>query len=498
MSPALDGGAGTGQPSPRGSTVGAVELPGGWVAVVKRDCPTCVLVEPVLQQLAAAGELTVYSQDDPGFPAGVRVVDDRELEVSWRLQVQTVPTLLRVDGGVEAERTEGWLRERWEALTGVPSLGDGLPEHRPGCGSRSVEWGVEEELERRYGGRSLASRRVEIADLEDDVEALFDRGWTDGLPVVPPTEERVRRMLAGTTRDPSEVVAVVPPDLVECTVEKVAVNAVLAGCLPEHLPVVLAAVEAACAEEFALHGLLATTYFSGPVVVVNGPVAQAVGMNSRGNALGQGNRANATIGRALQLVVRNIGGGRPGEVDQATLGNPGKYTFCFAEREDGSPFAPLATGRGVPPGRSAVTVFAGGGVQPVVDQLSRDPHSLARSFAAHLRVNGHPKLPMAFDALLVVSPEHGRVFRDAGWDRARLVAELEQLLLLPAASLRRGADGMAEGVPPAYEGVDLPKFRPGGLLVVHAGGDAGLFSAVVGGWVSGETGSSPVTREVST
>ena len=475
-----------------------MQLPDGWVAVVKRDCPTCELVAPVLAQLAAAGPLTVYSQDDPAFPSGVTVVDDRELEVSWRLQLQTVPTLLRVEGGVEVERTEGWLRERWEALTGVGDLGPGLPDHRPGCGSKSVEWGVEEALERRYGGRRLSARRVELADLEDEFEAMHDRGWTDGLPVVPPTEERVLRMLAGTTRDPAEVVAVVPPDLVECTVEKVAVNAVMAGCLPEHLPVVLAAVEAACTDAFALHGLLATTYFSGPLVVVNGPVAQAVGMNSGGNALGQGNRANATIGRALQLVVRNVGGGRPGEVDQATLGNPGKLTFCFAEREHDSPFAPLAQDRGVPAGRSAVTLFAGSGVQPVVDQLSRDPHSLARTFAAALRVNGHPKLPMAFDAMLVVSPEHGRVLADAGWDRARLVAELEALLVLPAEELRRGAGGMAEGVPDALAGVDLPKFRPGGLLVVHAGGDAGLFSAVVGGWVSGDAGSAPVTTEVRT
>jgi hypothetical protein len=475
-----------------------VQLPDGWVAVVKRDCPTCELVAPVLAQLSAAGPLTVVSQDDPAFPSGVTVVDDRELEVSWRLQVQTVPTLLRVADGAEVERAEGWLRERWEALTGVGGLGPGLPDHRPGCGSRSVEWGVEESLERRYGGRRLAARRVELADLEDEVEAMYDRGWTDGLPVVPPTEERVLRMLTGTTRDPDEVVAVVPPDLVECTVEKVAVNAVMAGCLPEHLPVVLAALEAACTDAFALHGLLATTYFSGPVVVVNGPVARAVGMNSGGNALGQGNRANATIGRALQLVVRNVGGGRPGEVDQATLGNPGKLTFCFAEREHDSPFAPLAQDRGVPAGRSAVTVFAGSGVQPVVDQLSRDPASLARTFAAALRVNGHPKLPMAFDAMLVVSPEHGRVFADAGWDRTRLLAELEPLLLLPADELRRGAGGMAEGVPEALAGVDLPKFRPGGLLVVHAGGDAGLFSAVVGGWVSGDAGSAPVTTEVRT
>ncbi|RBY81243.1 thioredoxin [Blastococcus sp. TF02-09] len=463
-----------------------MRLPDGLVAVVKRECPTCVLVEPVLRELGAE----VWCQDDAGWFDH----DDTELELSYRLGIETVPTLIRVEDGEETARVVGWSREQWEDLTKVECLGADLPEHRPGCGSLSVDPFRIDALEARFGGSGLGSHRVELADLEDEHEAIFDRGWTDGLPVVPPTPERVLRMLRGTTRAPDEVVAVVPPDLVECTVEKVAVNAVMAGCLPEHLPVVLAALEAACTEEFALHGLLATTYFSGPMIVVNGPVARRIGMNSGVNALGQGNRANATIGRALQLVVRNVGGGRPGQIDRATLGNPGKLTFCFAEREEGSPFAPLAADRGVP--GNAVTLFAGSGVQPVVDQLSRTPESLARSFAACLRVNGHPKLPLSFDAVLVVSPEHGRVFREAGWDRARLVAELEALLLLDADELLRGAGGITEGVPEALAGRQLPKFRSGGLLVVHAGGDAGLFSAVVGGWVSGPTGSSPVTREV--
>ena len=363
-------------------------------------------------------------------------------------------------------------------LTGIAGLGEGLPEYRPGCGSRSVEPDIEQALDRRYGGRVLSSRQVELAELEDDVEAAYARGWTDGLPVVPPTEARVLRMLAG--RDPAELIAVVPPDLVPCSVEKVAINAVMAGCLPEHLPVVLAAVEAACTDAFNAHGLLATTYFSSPVVVVNGPITRAIGMNSGGNALGQGNRANATIGRALQLVIRNVGGGRPGEVDRATLGNPGKYTFCFAEAEDGSPFEPLHVSRGAAPGSSAVTLFAGAGVSPVVDQLSRTPESLARTFALALRAVAHPKLALAFDAMLVVSPEHGRVLRGAGWDRARLLAELEPLLL-----------------PAGLDLAPLPKFRPGGLLLIHAGGTAGLFSAVIGGWVSGAAGSEPVTKEIA-
>ncbi|MBN1092888.1 thioredoxin family protein [Blastococcus sp. TML/M2B] len=465
-----------------------MQLPDGLVAVVKRECPTCVLVEPVLRELGA----TVWCQDDAGWFEH----EDLELELSYRWNIETVPTLLRIEDGEEAARVVGWSREQWEGLTGVTGLGTGLPEHRPGCGSLSVDPDRIDALEARYGGTGLGSRRVELADLEDEHEAMYDRGWTDGLPVVPPTPERVLRMLRGTPRDPQEVVAVVPPDLVECTVEKVAVNAVMAGCLPEHLPVVLAALEAASADEFGLHGLLATTYFSGPMIVVNGPITRRIGMNSGVNALGQGNRANATIGRALQLVVRNVGGGRPGEIDRATLGNPGKYSFCFAEREEDSPFTPLAADRGVP--GNAVTVFAGSGVQPVVDQLSRTPESLARSFAACLRVNGHPKLPLAFDAVLIVSPEHGRLFREAGWDRDRLVAEIGALLTLPSDELIRGAGGIEEGIQERLAGVELPKFRPGGLLVVHAGGDAGLFSAIVGGWVSGSTGSAPVTREVRT
>ena len=477
-----------------------MELPDGLIAVVKRDCPTCTLVGPVLATLAGQGTspLTVWSQDDPSFPEEVDgVVDDTSLERSWHLGVDTVPTLVKVEGGTEVARTVGWSRQQWEDLTGTSELGADLPDHRPGCGSLTVDPDRADELAVRFEGRTLRSRHVELADLEDDHETLFDRGWTDGLPVVPPTPERVLRMLTGTTRAPDEVVAVVAPDLVECTVEKVAVNAVLAGCRPEYLPVVLAAVEAACTSEFNIHGLLATTWFSGPVVLVNGPVAAAIGMNSGVNALGQGNRANATIGRALQLVIRNVGGGRPGGVDRSTLGNPGKYTFCFAEAEATSPWEPLAQSRGIPPGTSAVTLFAGSGVQGVVDQLSREPESLAASLAACLRTVAHPKLPIAWDAMVVISPEHGRVFRDAGWDRDRLVEELTSLLQLDGTELVRGAGGIAEGIPGHLSGATLPKFRPGGLLVTYAGGDAGLFSAIIGGWASGDVGSSPVTVPVS-
>ena len=272
------------------------------------------------------------------------------------------------------------------------------------------------------------------------MEALFDRGWTDGLPVVPPTEARVLRMLGGTTRAPDEVVAVVPPDLVPCTVEKVAVNAVMAGCRPEYLPVVLACVEAACTDEFNIHGVLATTMPVGPVVIVNGPVRRALGMNSGVNALGQGNRANSTIGRALQLVVRNVGGGRPGGVDRATLGSPAKVSFCFPEDEEGSPWTPLSADRGFAPGTSTVTLFPGEAPRSVVDQLSRDPESLARSLAACLRTVHHPKLPVVFDAVLVVSPGPR-----AGLRRGRLVEGAADRSAPRAAASPRGRDRPRRG-----------------------------------------------------
>ncbi|MGQ0575476.1 MAG: thioredoxin family protein [Pseudonocardia sp.] len=466
----------------------------GLVAVVKRDCPTCWLVEPVL---AALPGVVVYSQDDPAFPASVPGVrDDTTLDVSLALDVETVPTLVRFAGGAEVGRAQGWLRTDWEALAGVEGLGPGLPEHRPGCGSRTHDPELADELLVRSRGHELAARRVGLSLLEDEAEALHDRGWTDGLPVVAPTPARVLRMLAGTTRAPGDIVAVVPPTLTEVTVEKVAVNAVLAGCRPEYLPVVLAAVEAACTGEFNAHGLLATTWGAAPAIVVNGPVVREIGMNARGNALGQGNRANLTIGRALQLVIRNVGGGRPGGVDRATLGHPGKVGFCFAEDEDGSPWEPLSVARGVAPGACAVTVFAAEGPRGIADQISRTPESLARSLAAGLRSVAHPKLPVAFDATLVVCPEHARVFAQAGWSRADLEEALAEALLLLPAEIARGAGGIEEGVPVGAVSGPVPKFRPGGLLVVHAGGAAGMFSAVIGGWVGGPGGSQPVTREV--
>ena len=349
----------------------------------------------------------------------------------------------------------------------------------------------------RFNETGLKSRRVEIGGDEDEQEAMFARGWSDGLPLVPPTEERVLRMLDGTARDPQEVLGLIPPALAPATVEKIAINAVMAGCKPEYLPVVLAAVEAVLDDSFAMHGVLATTMFVGPVVIVNGPVRRRIGMNAKGNALGQGNRANSSIGRALQLVIRNIGEGRPQEVDRATLGNPGKLGYCFAEDEEGSSWEPLSVERGIKPGVSAVTVFAGFGLQGVVDQKSRDPESLARSMAESLKAIHSVKLAPSCDALLVVCPEHHRTFKNAGWSKAQLYEELYRLCEIPGDDLIAGARGIAEGGPPSLAGKTVNKFRPGGLLIVRAGGEAGMFSGIIGGWsAGGPRGSVPVTREI--
>ncbi len=469
----------------------------GLIAIVKRDCETCVMTEPVLAALAEAGALTVFTQDDPAFPESVAHEYDSTLDVSHKLKIEVVPTLLRRDSGREVARTFGWNKSEWRQLTGVSTLGENLPDLRPGCGAKNVEPGIIEDLLVRHRETGLKSRRIELGSQEDEIEALFERGWSDGLPLVPPTEARVLRMLDGTSRDPGEVIGKMPSDLADCTVEKIAVNAVMAGCKPEYLPVVISAVEAMLEEPFALHGVLATTMYVGPVVIVNGPIRRAIGMNAKGNALGQGFRANNTIGRAVQLVVRNVGGGRPQEVDRATLGNPGKISYCIAEDEEGSCWESLAAERGIPEGKSAVTVFAGFGLQGIVDQKSRDPESLTQSFAECLKALMHPKLYRGADALVVISPEHERTYREAGWSKARLYDELYARTQRQAAEIMPGVDGIAEGTSGPAPDSMVPKFRDGGLMIVRAGGGAGMFSGIIGGWLaSGEKGSAPVTKEI--
>ncbi len=376
----------------------------------KHDCATCDLTAPLVERvhraLSGSGlRVLGVSQDDAALTAAFadrhgltfpRALD-AELLVSEEYGFDAVPALVLAaeDANVLAS-FEGFGRADLLALVGlaaercgspapvVEREGEPLPDVRPGCGSKVHDPDVARRLAARRDSSRLAARRVRMpADL-DPFEFLDRQGLTDGLPVVPPTEERVARMLAGTARRPADVVADVPPNLAPATVEKIAVNAVMAGCRPEYLPVVIAAVEAACTDAFNLHGVLATTYFVGPLLVVNGPVRHAIGLNCGRNVFGQGTRANATIGRALQLVVRNVGGGRPGEVDMATLGQPGKFGACIGENEEASCWEPLHVERGFDRGQSTVTVFAAEAPRAIRDQLSRSSRSLAASMGFSL------------------------------------------------------------------------------------------------------------------
>jgi hypothetical protein len=487
------------------------------VALVKHDCPVCDQLLPVLDAArAGGGPIRIVSQSSAEDTAAqaerldlaARPELDPELELSQRFDPDAVPAVVLLDGGAEQARTEGLDRQRLNELAaaaGITLTLDGLPERRPGCASITRDPTVAAQLaaaHARKDGR-LTARELEIGELEDPIEALYDRGYSDGLPLVPPTPAKVVEMLATTSRHPQDVVAHVPPYDAPATVEKVAINAVMAGCPPETLPLVLAAVEAACDPAFALLGLVSTTHPAGPVIIVSGPLADATHMNSAGNALGQGNRANATIGRALQLVVRNLGGGKPQEEDRAAHGNPGKFMSCFAERLHDSPWPGLAhdrSGGALSETETGVTLFAGEAPRLILDQLARTPEQLTASVGEALEWVGHKRQRFACDAITVFGPEHGRILREHGWDRQRVQNALFEASKSPARELTRGHDGIAEGIEEQFvtdPAAEVPKFAaPERILVAHAGGDAGLFSMIYGGWVSGDIGSSPVTRSV--
>ena len=471
-----------------------------FTVVIKKDCPTCEMIEPVLAELTTTypGKVTIYVQDDPSFPESIEnKIDDTSLEFSYRNNIEIVPTLICSSESKESARTYGWDKAEWRRLTNLSSLGESLDSFKPGCGSKTLEPGMEEQLIARFDDKLLSSRNIQLADLEDDAEGCYERGWSDGLPVIPPTRVRVIRMLKGTDRSPGEIIGNIPPDNAPCTIEKVAINAVLAGCKPEYFPIVLASVQAALQDKFCMHGLLCTTYFSGPVMIVNGPVVQQVGLNNGINALGQGSRANATIGRALQLLIRNVGGGVPGGIDRAVMGNPGKYTFCFAEDESDADWSTLAQDRGFERSESVINLFAGEGLQPIVDQKSRDPDSLARNMAASLRAVVNTKLYGVADAVLVVCPEHRRVFREGGWNKDDLKNALYDNLMTPGSELILGAQGIAEGMPEKFENKVIGKFRDDGLHITSTGSKAGMFSAIISGWVaSGERGSQLVSQRI--
>lgn len=488
------------------------------VAFVKEDCPTCDLVTPLLDRLANAKDLDVLivGQEAAGNATLIErhrlalpILDDSRLKVSFAYDIDTVPTLVLADGaGHERQRVVGFVREEWRALfaslAAAPVEWDRLPDWRPGCGSKSVDPLIADRLRAEAENSPLRARKIEIAPADDEFEFMFDQGFTDGLPVVPPTPERVIRMLAGTRRDPQSVVAIVPPNLAEATVEKVAINAVLAGCKPEYLPVVIAALEAVCTDTFNAHGVMATTMGASPLLVVNGPIRHRLGMAMGIGALGQGNRANATIGRALRLVLRNVGGAKPGGTERSTLGNTLKFTGCFAEWEERSNWPPLHVERGFAPTDSVVTVFpVTSGPQLIVDQKSRTAAQLAGSLALVMQDIHHPR-SLTMDCVLVVCPEHVDTLATGDYSKADLRAKIQEVTAVPMR--QRVADAVtgegfdaARAATMSAEALDrrVPKFVSDAMIhIVVAGADAGKFSGLYHGWVGGEIGSVPVSRKI--
>ena len=325
----------------------------------------------------------------------------------------------------------------------------------------------------------LKSRRVRVMDSPEAVNDLAcEQGWSDGLPIVPPTAERVRRMLDRMPRDSVEVVANVPPACGEATVEKIAINAVMAGCLPEYMPVVVAAVEAMCEPEFNLLVIQGTTNPAGPLLIINGPLRKQLNVNCDYGCLGPGCRANATIGRAIRLILINIGGALIGTVDKATHGMPGKYTFCFGEDEESSVWEPLHVERGFPKDTSTVTVV---GVQSSINvntagtssgkaflRLTADALSLASSNNMRLQ-SGEP--------VVILSPVHASLLQKEGFSKS----DIKKFIFDRAwITLDELSDARSVGHEPrVVNGKVYTCEKPEDILVVVAGGAEAYHLAVL-------------------
>ena len=459
---------------------------------VSEECPTCTLtlrrLAPLGPALAAAGLRVAAIFEDPlevaarvarrtGFD-GLVLSEPAPYDVSRAYSLQSLPTAVLVDSaGLEAGRVVGWDSDALGALLSAP-VTEEAPRRKPGCAAKNT---YDPETLRALDGAGF-----------DELEEMFDRGWTDGLPVIPPTRERVDAMLAG--HDPSELLGEMAPAMARVTLERVAACGVLAGCRPEYFPVLAAAVQAVLEPRFNVGGQAVTTQPVGQVVVVNGPVRDAIGLNGSVGALGPGWRANMTIGRALRLVISLTGGGFPGRLDRSALANPGKVGLCFAEDEEVSPWEPLHAERGHDPTRSVVTVFGADAPLSISDHRSTGPEELARVLGEAAAATWSPSWwPLGGTSLFVLCPEHARSFAEWGWSKQQVRDAMFEAVRRPAASLRWG-----ETTPIVLRADDdqlIGKWsRPEDIVIVVAGGEAGRFSAVFGPCLGMDA--QPISKEV--
>ncbi len=339
----------------------------------------------------------------------------------------------------------------------------------------------------------LTSKRYVVADPAEAIELCFERGWTDGLPVMPPTEERVGVMLDAARLRPGDQVAYIAHRAVSVTAEKVAINAVMAGCKPEYMPVVVAAIEGIGDPAWSYHGPGTSTAGAAVLAVVNGPIARALDINCGDNLFGPGWRANATIGRAVRLVMRNVCGSRPGTLDRGTLGHPGKLSYVIAENEAESPWTPLSVERGFRHDQSTVTVMAAEAPHQFYNQLSNTAEGVLTTLADDMRISGNVMGQVQY--LLVLAGEHMRTIAKDGWTKADIRRFVFEHTQNSHAHLKR-TQRMAGELKPGDETLMRPLVAsPDDILVVAAGGRAGAFSAYIPGWGS-KRSSQAVTKEV--
>ena len=314
----------------------------------------------------------------------------------------------------------------------------------------------------------------------DALEELHARGLTDGLPVVVPTPDAVAAFVAAAGGDADELIAVVAPMSGDATVATIAANAVMAGCLPEHMPVVIAGVRAMCREQFNLFGVRTSNHPASPLFVVSGPIVGELGFGYSTNLFGPNSRANAAVGRALNLIIQNIGGATPGLIDQSVMGHAGRFTACIGEEPD-SPWPPLHAARGLPASASAITAFAADAPTSVADYASSEPEGVAEAFAFHVaNVWRNPYYAMS-EVLLVPNISHARTLASSGWSRDDVIARV--------GTLAREACGT---LPLDEMGHDYEA----GIHLMCAGGPWGQYSALLVGWVGPGPGSTITTEEI--
>ena len=333
--------------------------------------------------------------------------------------------------------------------------------------------------------RPLASRRHTVADIGAVQELYHSQGWTDGLPIVPPTEEAIRACLDWAVMEPDELIGIEPVRELAITAEKLAINAVMAGCLPMHFPIVVTAWQAMLKDEFLLHGVTSSTGGCAVMVVLNGPIRLEVGASGTFNALGNSDRATSAIGRSIRLALINLMDVRPGSIDRSTLGHPGKFSYCVAEDEEGTTWDSLSTVRGVPPGLSAVTVFAAMAPRQLMNEWTTDPREILETFAAEMRANQLHYSIYGGNYAIVIPKQLREHLQNAGWTK-QTIAEF----IYERARVKRG-DWATVGKSAVVRDRGHKEFKalesPDDLMVIAAGGPAGGFGAVIAPWMGSKT-----------